>query len=845
MSDYNGKLAELYVEITARVDALRNQLDDVTKTAQRKASEMQGYFSGLKLGFDNHVMTLKISEVETAYKKLKAELDQKIALNVDMGSIEETKIKLSSVERALSGVKSAADTTGEHSKGFAAIWANVNGQLRASIGVLGEMAVGLFTLKKAFDIGSAIVTTSAEFEKLRTRLNALYNSAEIGGKIFEKFKVIAQTTPFSLREVTESGATLKSFGMDAEKTIKITADLAAYMGVSMPEAASSMGRAFAGGVGAADIFRERGVLNLIKSFKGITDLTKLTLPEFRQAMMDTFVSPTSGIAGATDALSKTFQGAMSNMGDAIDQVYTALGDSLLPTLTKGVLTVTDFLSSLVNTDLDNTINQLRQYGVAVETINRLTASSTLLKNFDAKKELQFNIQSSGADAKRVLSGYGYDADNQKKINANIDFLINPTTKLADAQKLVNDYTKQYVKTIEQVAEIQAKGQSNKGLENYGNSLKTQLDRYNAIYESLVKIDALNKQNDEAKKIIDNNGVIEEKKVKPDASPAVDLDKLQKEADEKAKLLKEYYDQVKWFSKDYNNYLEALLKDELKDLSKVIKDKDKLHEYEIEVRKDREADYQKWLKENKVELLHRSGIVTDTKAKDLYSPKEESAMFPFSNADENKAKGEAQNGFNQVVMGRDLKQWQEENKMIVGVMQSSIDVISSSWGSAVSNWIAGGKSFTETMKGAFENMASQIIGQIAEIGMKWAIMTALQAIPGIGPVAAVLGKAFGFANGGDFIVPPGYNNDSFPMWVQTGEHVSVTPAGQSKQGDSIDIGPLVQAITEVKSSIQAMNVNLVQKDFSPVIVNRMDGKSIVRDVTRPAEQTLSRSGAKQI
>ena len=36
---------------------------------------------------------------------------------------------------------------------------------------------------------------------------------------------------------------------------------------------------------------------------------------------------------------------------------------------------------------------------------------------------------------------------------------------------------------------------------------------------------------------------------------------------------------------------------------------------------------------------------------------------------------------------------------------------------------------------------------------------------------------GWAKGGDFMVPPGFPNDSYSMRVQSGEHVSVTPAGQ--------------------------------------------------------------------
>ena len=36
----------------------------------------------------------------------------------------------------------------------------------------------------------------------------------------------------------------------------------------------------------------------------------------------------------------------------------------------------------------------------------------------------------------------------------------------------------------------------------------------------------------------------------------------------------------------------------------------------------------------------------------------------------------------------------------------------------------------------------------------------------------------FHSGADFTVPPGYPNDSYPMRVESGEHVTVTPKGKS-------------------------------------------------------------------
>ena len=44
----------------------------------------------------------------------------------------------------------------------------------------------------------------------------------------------------------------------------------------------------------------------------------------------------------------------------------------------------------------------------------------------------------------------------------------------------------------------------------------------------------------------------------------------------------------------------------------------------------------------------------------------------------------------------------------------------------------------------------------------------------------------FQHGGDFVVPSGFTNVGFPMQVHTGEHVTVTPAGQQQQQGASDV-----------------------------------------------------------
>ena len=212
-------------------------------------------------------------------------------------------------------------------------------KLKSSMGGLNKAITGLVIGFGAYKLGGAIINlgkssikTAGEFEALRIRLNNMYGSVEKGGKAFETFNKIAATTPFQLKNVVQAGASLKMFGMDAEETIKPLSDLAAFMGEDVVYAASAMGRAFAGGVGAADVFREKGILQLIKDSQGIEDLTKLTIPEFRDVMIEALSDPSTGIVGATDALSKSWQGTVSNFQDGVDRMKAAIGAKLISKL---------------------------------------------------------------------------------------------------------------------------------------------------------------------------------------------------------------------------------------------------------------------------------------------------------------------------------------------------------------------------------------------------------------------------------------------------------------------------------------------------------------------------------
>jgi len=236
----------------------------------------------------------------------------------------------------------------------------------------------------------SVIQTASNFESLRTRLVALKGSTEEGAKAFNQFTQIAATTPFQVQNVVEAGATLEAFGVSSEESLKSIADLAAFMGTDIVDAAASFGRAFAGGAGAADVLRERGILTLIKDAEGIEDLSKLTLPEFRAALERAMTDPDGKIAGATDLLAQTFSGRISNMQDAIDRLQNAIGERFLKQLGQVAIRIGEVANNaatFVSELSDETIQRIQRLGLIVgglTTAFGLYRTSVILANISTK-----------------------------------------------------------------------------------------------------------------------------------------------------------------------------------------------------------------------------------------------------------------------------------------------------------------------------------------------------------------------------------------------------------------------------------------------------------------------------
>ena len=103
------------------------------------------------------------------------------------------------------------------------------------------------------------------------------------------------------------------------------------------------------------------------------------------------------------------------------------------------------------------------------------------------------------------------------------------------------------------------------------------------------------------------------------------------------------------------------------------------------------------------------------------------------------------------------------------------------------------------------------------------------------------KIASFAGGGSGIVPPGFPNDSFPIMVQSGERVDITPT--HKVGDN------TKALASIQRAIENMNENMVSSSGSgqSTAVLEMDGEIVAEKVfsimNRGDLNTVDRSDVK--
>lgn len=185
------------------------------------------------------------------------------------------------------------------------------------------------------------VRAAGEFEQLRAKLETVQHSAVKAGETFEFARELAAKTPFDVRGVVAAAVQLEVYGQRAQDVLPAVADLAAGMGRGIEETSLTVGKAASGSLeGFESLRNEYGISSaklaqygaVLTATGGISVATAADLDEARTALLRIIQT---NFGGAVERQSKTFQGAMSNAGDSLQNLAAAWGAELIPAVTTG------------------------------------------------------------------------------------------------------------------------------------------------------------------------------------------------------------------------------------------------------------------------------------------------------------------------------------------------------------------------------------------------------------------------------------------------------------------------------------------------------------------------------
>ena len=211
----------------------------------------------------------------------------------------DTAVNAAGFTRGMNQIEGIAGKTGQR---LAGIFSGPMAALTGALSVGGIVALG----KGFLDAG-------AEMETFETRLGTLMGSTSEAKARMQDLYQFAAVTPFNTAQVVGAEVTLRGFGASATDIMPGLIDLAAVMGMDLPQAAIDMGKAWNQGAAGMESDGAK-VLRTMMQQRSSVDLTKMKIEDFRKVLIETL--DTGAFAGGAARMSTTFKGLVSNLEDS-------------------------------------------------------------------------------------------------------------------------------------------------------------------------------------------------------------------------------------------------------------------------------------------------------------------------------------------------------------------------------------------------------------------------------------------------------------------------------------------------------------------------------------------------
>jgi hypothetical protein len=846
------KVGELYFELKATTSKLEAELNKVKNKINSDSKQIEDKLN-FKAKFDSGIAKLRISELQKLQIRLRAEFDKKVKMNVDSASLDRTRQKLSSVESQLGGVGKAATSMGN--------------KILTAFVALGAVRAVFNTIKESIRL-SMIQTreeNAVEQAVLRTGQAAGYTATQLFKMAGELQNITGIGDEEILKGVTKQLLTFtqvtgESFKRAQVAVLDLNAVIAGGETASLTSQSIQLGKALEDPIRGVGALSRAGVTFTQEQKKMIQQFVRTNDVMSAQNIILTEIENKYG--GQAQAIAeaevgtKQLQAAVGDLEESFGaMIITIPGlNWLITNLTGGLKTLTKWFqgSSFYVNQFKASLDDLKNTSKEV-TLDNLKNSTKSLRD-ETKK---FNEEQIAANKKEYDEIKKQIVEKQSSLrfsNDEIDALKQRQAVLSRNSATARGELEAIKKYEENLTKLNTKW------EKQGKTLGQVQDRISYLSESLTDFEVGSIDANKIKaEIEDLNKFISDKKIKPTADNKF-LENLTDALDEYRNKIKVLNDELSNLGVGGTEEKKLIITAELTRLENQLRDA----EFEIGVKVnfdsaniDTEALQDAFASETdssiveqlqanldlrlqaQQEYINRVSLLNEEAYKDAETKiDEEYEMFVAAGV----AKEEAQLIHDSKMKElRDKKQ--EEENAITEAQLANLE--------AVAQGLGGFAAFAKQMAG--EQSAAYKLFAISEatIATYLAATKALASVPypfnfiaaagvtaaGLGNVAQIISAHKGgefvgtpsgvkkLSGGGSFIVPGGYPNDSYPMLVESGERVSVTPANKVSKD--------INQMAVIANKLDVLNANLISKNFAPIINNSLevDGRKLAKTVNK--------------
>ncbi len=193
-------------------------------------------------------------------------------------------------------------------------------------GLAGKIA-GLFAIDQLIQFGQKVLDITSQFQKLEAVLSNALGSDSAGEVALATIQQFAAQTNFSVLQVTDTFVKLVNAGFKPTmEELTNLADLTNSTGKELDQLAEAIIDAQ---TGEFERLKEFGIQasksgdQVTFTFKGVQTTVKNTASEIQKYIVG--LGALEGVSGSTAAISATWVGRMSNLGDAFDQLFGTIG----------------------------------------------------------------------------------------------------------------------------------------------------------------------------------------------------------------------------------------------------------------------------------------------------------------------------------------------------------------------------------------------------------------------------------------------------------------------------------------------------------------------------------------